>query len=280
MIGSPNEKNSYQKQKQDVQNLQNQIQLDKVINRNVEEEINSYDGISQKLNNPKKNSEKNDQRINDKCLNIDEDNNMLEEIQNNDNNNRISNYFHSLRNDFYNLRNNAHFVENNIHVLNNDVHNLRNDVHNLSNDAHNLSNDVHNLSNDVHNISNDVHKLSNEVHNLSNDVHEVRNKVNTLFNNINLLFNNIISNEDSNKETSQNKNINYDEILEEKEFDEEATEKDKDEKCAICLENFNIGNKVCYLPCLHVYHSFCIKNWLKIKEKCPLCNNDLSKNNN
>ena len=280
MIGSPNEKNSYQKQKQDVQNLQNQIQLDKVINRNVEEEINSYDGISQKLNNPKKNSEIKDQRISDKCLNIDEDNNMLEEMQNNDNNNRISNYFHSLRNDFYNLRNNAHFVENNIHVLNNDVHNLRNDVHNISNDVHNLSNDVHNLSNDVHNISNDVHKLSNEVHNLSNDVHEVRNKVNTLFNNINLLFNNIISNEDSNKETSQNKNINYDEILEEKEFDEEATEKDKDEKCAICLENFNIGNKVCYLPCLHVYHSFCIKNWLKIKEKCPLCNNDLSKNNN
>ena len=259
MIGSPNEKNSYQKQKQDVQNLQNQIQLDKVINRNVEEEINSYDRISQILNNPKKNSEIKDQRINDKCLNIDEDNNMLEEIQKNDNNNRISNYFHSLRNDFYNLRNNAHFVENNIHVLNNDVHNL---------------------SNDVHNISNDVHKLSNEVHNLSNDVHEVRNKVNTLFNNINLLFNNIISNEDSNKETSQNKNINYDEILEEKEFDEEAIKKDKDEKCAICLENFNIGNKVCYLPCLHVYHSFCIKNWLKIKEKCPLCNNDLSKNNN
>ena len=49
MIGSPNEKNSYQKQKQDVQNLQNQIQLDKVINRNIEEEINSYDEISQKF---------------------------------------------------------------------------------------------------------------------------------------------------------------------------------------------------------------------------------------
>ena len=50
--------------------------------------------------------------------------------------------------------------------------------------------------------------------------------------------------------------------------------KNEDEiRCAICLENFSIGDKICYLPCVHSFHSSCIKNWIRIKNKCPICNN-------
>ena len=60
--------------------------------------------------------------------------------------------------------------------------------------------------------------------------------------------------------------------LEEIELNEQF--KNEDEiRCAICLENFSIGDKICYLPCVHSFHSSCIKNWIRIKNKCPICNN-------
>ena len=69
-------------------------------------------------------------------------------------------------------------------------------------------------------------------------------------------------------------NLNHDEILnnlEEVELNEQF--KNKEDKCAICLEIFSIGDKVSYLPCFHFFHSSCIKNWIRIKNKCPFCNN-------
>ena len=44
-------------------------------------------------------------------------------------------------------------------------------------------------------------------------------------------------------------------------------------KCVICLENCSINDKISYLPCIHFFHSSCIKNWIRIKDRCPICNN-------
>ena len=176
-------------------------------------------------------------------------NSMKAQLENKKINDKDNSFFHSLRNDILDLRNI-------FHDLRSDFHDLRSDFHDLRSDFHDLRSDFHDLRSDFHDLRNDFHDLRNDFHSFRNDVNAISNKV------------------------GQNNNINYDELLEEKEIDEEIIEKYKDENCAICLENFNIGNKVCYLPCLHIYHSFCIKNWLKIKEKCPLCNNDLNTNNN
>ena len=113
--------------------------------------------------------------------------------------------------------------------------------------------------------------LYNDVYSLSNNTFQsLRNGFNEYVNYMNA---NGIS------DGLQNNNMNYDEILEEKKLTQKSIDKYIDEKCVICLENFMIGNKICYLPCLHLYHTMCIKNWLKIKEKCPLCNNDINNNN-
>ena len=43
--------------------------------------------------------------------------------------------------------------------------------------------------------------------------------------------------------------------------------------CAICHDDFCLGEKICTLPaCGHAYHCLCITHWLKIKAACPLCN--------
>ena len=80
-----------------------------------------------------------------------------------------------------------------------------------------------------------------------------------IVNELNLLLINNNENEISNK-------------LEEIELNQQF--KNKEEiKCAICLEVFAIGDKISYLPCFHFFHSSCIKNWIRIKNKCPFCNN-------
>ncbi len=41
--------------------------------------------------------------------------------------------------------------------------------------------------------------------------------------------------------------------------------------CSICLSTFEEGEGVGRLPCQHVFHAACIKDWLGLKQTCPLC---------
>ena len=46
---------------------------------------------------------------------------------------------------------------------------------------------------------------------------------------------------------------------------------DNNEKCSICLEDFNIGDTLNELNCNHFYHKECINNWIKSNNNCPMC---------
>lgn len=45
----------------------------------------------------------------------------------------------------------------------------------------------------------------------------------------------------------------------------------KEEKCSICLTNFEDGEELANLQCNHYFHIDCIKKWLNKNESCPLC---------
>lgn len=42
-------------------------------------------------------------------------------------------------------------------------------------------------------------------------------------------------------------------------------------QCCICLENFGTRGSVTRLPCLHLYHAACIRNWFQTSDTCPQC---------
>ena len=41
--------------------------------------------------------------------------------------------------------------------------------------------------------------------------------------------------------------------------------------CVICLEDFKNGDNATVLPCIHIFHTECVKNWLKTQNCCPIC---------
>ncbi|RID53826.1 hypothetical protein BRARA_G01196 [Brassica rapa] len=43
------------------------------------------------------------------------------------------------------------------------------------------------------------------------------------------------------------------------------------EKCVICLDELKCNDEASTLACGHDFHYECIKNWLMVKNKCPLC---------
>lgn len=52
--------------------------------------------------------------------------------------------------------------------------------------------------------------------------------------------------------------------------DSSSSEKDENE-CTICMEDFEEGNHIRYLPCMHFYHQACIDSWLMRSFTCPRC---------
>ncbi|KAL8155905.1 hypothetical protein AgCh_001093 [Apium graveolens] len=55
--------------------------------------------------------------------------------------------------------------------------------------------------------------------------------------------------------------------------EEEATStiKREDTKCSICQEEYMTGDEVGKIGCEHGYHTECIKQWLQLKNWCPIC---------
>ncbi|CAK9302138.1 unnamed protein product [Gordionus sp. m RMFG-2023] len=44
-----------------------------------------------------------------------------------------------------------------------------------------------------------------------------------------------------------------------------------DKECVICMVEFVKDEEIRYLPCMHIYHSKCIDDWLMRSFTCPSC---------
>ena len=48
-----------------------------------------------------------------------------------------------------------------------------------------------------------------------------------------------------------------------------------EEKCTICLSEYNANDEVRRLPCMHLFHIDCVDRWLQQNKRCPMCRMDV-----
>lgn len=47
--------------------------------------------------------------------------------------------------------------------------------------------------------------------------------------------------------------------------------------CAFCLDDMNMGDELCRLPCMHTFHRRCVHAWLARDRRCMLCRLDVTR---
>jgi len=53
-------------------------------------------------------------------------------------------------------------------------------------------------------------------------------------------------------------------------FHKNEANKDTDKECSICLTEFEEGEEIAILPCLHRFHKSEIFEWFKRQKTCPI----------
>ena len=48
-------------------------------------------------------------------------------------------------------------------------------------------------------------------------------------------------------------------------------EEEEEDKCTICLSEFEEEEDVRRLPCMHLFHVECVDQWLGQNKRCPIC---------
>lgn len=56
--------------------------------------------------------------------------------------------------------------------------------------------------------------------------------------------------------------------------DDEAIDIEK--SCRICLEHYEDGEELRFLPCFHRYHKDCVDRWFQMSSKCPICKTSIT----
>ena len=56
-----------------------------------------------------------------------------------------------------------------------------------------------------------------------------------------------------------------------KRSDDKVKQDDSQERCSICMEEYQHGDRKNILPCKHIFHKKCIGQWLNQHVACPLC---------
>jgi len=47
--------------------------------------------------------------------------------------------------------------------------------------------------------------------------------------------------------------------------------------CPFCLEDMQLGDELCRLPCMHTFHRRCVHAWLERDRRCMLCRLDITR---
>ena len=162
------------------------------------------------------------------------------------------------------------------------------DISENTNNTSPLTN-IANLINRTVNLIN-IHDIFNEYSQLvNNNINELNQNINNQNLSENILEDvKVIMSEEEFESLDDKKYIDYinsirpNDIIELDIEDESKNDYDIKDRdcCSICTDEFENNSIITKLPtCTHFFHKDCIKRWLtECKNKCPLCNTEVSKN--
>ena len=190
-----------------------------------------------------------------------------------------------------NNNNNRNVANNNnigINMINDNLSNLRDDIQNhLRINSPNSSN-INNIPNNFNHNRNPIQNANRMINpnNHNNHVH-IRIRPQNLNNNNGFMIfignnNNHNHNHRNHNPESRHEHPTDKQILNQlpETYIEDVNKLDNEKKnCVICLEDFENGDKAVILPCIHLFHNKCIKNWLKTQNCCPICKYKLTAQN-
>uniref|UniRef100_A0A915HT45 RING-type domain-containing protein n=1 Tax=Romanomermis culicivorax TaxID=13658 RepID=A0A915HT45_ROMCU len=58
-------------------------------------------------------------------------------------------------------------------------------------------------------------------------------------------------------------------------FSASAYTENEKEVCSVCMSDYESGDALLVLPCIHNFHKLCISRWLTNKPTCPICRIDV-----
>ena len=203
------------------------------------------------------------------------------QIQLNNRNNQ-QHHIHNNNQRQNNNNNNQNVANNNrgINMINNNLSDLRNVNQNIQINRPNSHN-----NNNLNQIPNIIRMINhNNPNNMNNNVH-IRHLPQNLNNNHRFLVfigNNSNHNHRNHIPESRHEHPTDKQIVNQlpETYIEDVNKLDNEKKnCVICLEDFKTGDKAVILPCIHMFHNKCIKNWLKTQNSCPICKFKLTAQN-
>ena len=182
--------------------------------------------------------------------------------------------------------------QNRINQNNNNINNIDNIFYHNIEDINNFNNNNNNLNNifpNINEIDNNINLNYNNNHiNHNNNFHfeplerprhrivpfrDINNRfsIRAIFDEMNLNDGNNNRRKATDKELLNN--------LPETQIEDVSKLDAEKRNCTICLEDFKNKDKALILPCIHLFHKNCIKNWLKKQNNCPICKFKLTRSN-
>ena len=230
--------------------------------------------------------------------NIDDINNNIPNINNNNNNRRNNNnnrihYHHRINPNNNNNNNNNINLNERMEIRireggpNVEFRIIRNNTHNnerLNIHRNPRTNNLNNNNNfNINNFPNyEIDRPNNPIS--FNRLNRARQRI-VPFHDINnrfsirAIFDDLYSNLDNNNNHVRATDREILNNLPETQIEDVSKLKKKKKNCVICLEDFKNHDKAIILPCIHLFHKNCIKNWLKKKNTCPICKFKLTGSN-
>ena len=210
-----------------------------------------------------------------------------EQIRNNNNNNVMNNMnvisnmsnMNMIRN--MNNMNNMNMMNSNMNFMNNIMNNNMNFMSNMMNSNMNMNMNMMNNNINMNMMNHNINMMNNNMNMMNNNMNMMNNM--NMFPYVMMMNNPFMMNMPNNM-GMRNPDIspvrrNVLESLPESTLDD-ITKLDGEKKnCVICLNDFEVGEKVMILPCVHMFHSECIRDWFEAKDTCPICKFKLSPEN-